>query len=228
VIVTIHQPAYLPWLGYFDKIIRSDWYVFLDTVQFEKNSFTNRNRIKTPQGPLWLTVPVKLKGHMSALMSEIAIDNSQPWRMKHLRSVQSNYKKAPRYEYCYSRLERLFEQEDGLLSDLCFRHLEFWFEELGIRTKLVKASQLDVDSKKAELVLDICKTLHADKYVSGSLGQDYLDVAPFERSGIEVEFQQYAHPSYPQLWGEFVPNLSIVDFWMNTDHYDLIVGEGKG
>jgi hypothetical protein len=226
-IVTIHQPAYLPWLGYFDKIIRSDCYVYLDTVQFEKNSFTNRNRILTPQGPLWLTVPVKLRGHMTSTMNDIEIDNGQPWRQKHLRSIYSNYKKSPRFEERYVRLEELYKEEDHLLSDLCFRHLRFWFEELGIRTRLLKASELGIDSKKSELVLDICKHLHADRYISGALGADYLDTAVFEENGIEVEFQNYAHPVYPQLWGtEFVPNLSIVDFWMNAAGYERIA-EGR-
>src|ERR1035437_4150954 len=102
-ILTAHQPAYLPWLGYFDKIIKSDIFVYLDTVQFEKNSFTNRNKVKTPQGAAWLTVPVKIKGHIGKTMMEIEIDNSQDWRKKHLNTIFMNYKKAARFEECYAR-----------------------------------------------------------------------------------------------------------------------------
>src|SRR5450631_1867991 len=96
-IVAIHQPAYLPWLGYFDRIAASDLFIFLDTVQFERNSFTNRNRIKTASGPIWLTVPVRLRGHMEKILNEIEIDNTKGWKKKHLRAVEQNYHRAPMF-----------------------------------------------------------------------------------------------------------------------------------
>ena len=192
-IVAAHQPAYLPWLGYFDKLARSDVFVFLDDVQFEKNSFTNRNRIKTPQGPIWLTVPVRTKGHTDSTMLETRIDDTQGWRDKHLKSIFFNYKKAPRFEQCYPKLEALYREPDELLSELCLRHLSFWLRELGMEKTVVRSSTLPLESRKSELVLDLCRHFNANCYLSGALGRDYLDVESFRAQGIEVKFQDYKH-----------------------------------
>jgi hypothetical protein len=221
-ILSVHQPAYLPWLGYFDKLIRSDVFVFLDTVQYEKNSFINRNRIKTPQGMLWLTVPVKTRGHIASTLQQTEIDNSQNWRAKHLKSIYLNYRAAPRFERCYARLEALYAAEDGLLADMCFRQLQFWLKEFGIEKTLVRASSLPIESRKSDLVFDLCQHFGADYYISGALGTHYLEQDKFKEAGIEIEYQDYRHPVYPQLHGEFMPNLGIVDLWMQNDRFDLI------
>lgn len=224
-ILSAHQPAYLPWLGYFEKLIRSDVFVFMDTVQYEKNSYINRNRIKTAQGPIWLTIPVKSKGHITSSLLETEIDNRQHWKEKHLKSIWLNYKKAPRFDYCYPRLETLYAEEDELLADLCFRHLAFWLEEINVERRIVRLGTLPIDSRKSDLVFDICKYFGADRYISGALGMNYLDENKFDAAGIRIEYQVYKQPVYQQLHGEFMPNLSILDFWMNTDRLDLIMGE---
>lgn len=216
-ILSAHQPAYLPWLGYFDKLLRSDLFVFLDTVQFEKNSYTNRNRVKSPQGPLWLTVPVRTRGHIGKSMMELEIDGSQNWRRKHLDTIFLNYKKSPRFEERYASLERLYRGGQSLLAELCWEHLLFWLEELGITTPVVRSSTLPVHSKKSDLVLDLCRHFGADHYLSGILGRDYLKVDDFAACGIGVTFQEYRHPVYPQLWGEFLTHMSVLDYWMNVD-----------
>ena len=220
-ILSIHQPAYLPWLGYFDKLMRSDVFVFLDTVQYEKNSFINRNRIKTPQGMLWLTVPVKTRGHIASTLQQTEIDNSQHWRAKHLKSICLNYRAAPRFEYCYARLEALYAQEETLLADLCFRQLQFWLKEFGVDKELVRASSLPVASRKSDLVFDLCQYFGADHYISGALGARYLEDDKFRQADIQIEYQDYRHPVYPQLHGEFMPNMGIVDLWMQSDRFDL-------
>jgi hypothetical protein len=221
-ILSAHQPAYLPWLGYFDKLLRSDVFVFLDNVQYEKNSFINRNKIKTPQGAIWLTVPVKTKGHTSATLKDTEIDDSQNWKQKHLKSIWLNYRHAPRFDACYAKLEALYAAEDDLLADLCFRHLEFWLREIGVEKKIVRASGLPVQSKKSDMVLELCRHFKADYYISGALGRGYLEEEKFDRAGIRVEYQDYRHPTYPQLVGAFLPFMSILDFWMNTDRFSLI------
>ncbi len=221
-ILTAHQPAYLPWLGYFDNIIRSDVFIFLDSVQFEKNSFTNRNKIKTPQGPVWLTIPMKVKGHLSKTILEMEIDNSQNWRKKHLNAIYLNYKKLPRFAECYNKLELLYQREYEYLAELCWDHLMFRVAELNIRNKIVRCSELSINKKKSELILDLCKYFGSDRYISGALGKDYLNAEEFRRAGISVEFQEYRHPVYPQLWGDFVPYMSIVDFWLNVNNAGLI------
>ena len=119
-ILSAHQPAYLPWQGYFDKIKRSDVFIYLDSVQYEKNSFINRNRIKTPQGPLWLTIPVKLKGHTGSSILTTEIEEKQQWRTKHLRSIQMNYRKAPRYNDFYLKIERQINNKNSNLAEYCY------------------------------------------------------------------------------------------------------------
>ena len=215
-IVSAHQPAYLPWLGYFDKIAQSDVFVLFDDVQFEKNSFTNRNLIKTATGPSWLTVPVKAGRHIDRTMIGLEIANEHQWKDKHLKAIIQNYRKAPHFSFCYPHLLALFESDDATLLELCDRHLAFWLKQLEITTSVRPLSTLGLQSRKSTLVLDACLALKADRYISGALGRDYLDLAAFSAAGISVEFQRFVHPRYSQLYGDFVPNLSIIDFWMNT------------
>jgi len=221
-IMSAHQPAYLPWLGYLDKIKRSDVFIFLDTVQFEKNSFTNRNKIKTQNGPLWLSIPVIKTDHFDKIMREMPIDNSTHWQRKHLNSIQMAYSKAPNFKNLFPRLQELYAKKYEYLVDATWDHLMFWVDILQIKTKIIKSSSLGVFSKKSDLVFDLCKAVNADYYISGALGKDYLEVKKFENANIKVEFQNYKHPIYPQLYGEFLPNMGVVDLAMNTIDYSII------
>lgn len=221
-IMSAHQPAYLPWLGYFDKIRRSDIFIFLDTVQYEKNSFTNRNKIKSPNGPIWLSIPVIKTDHFEKIMSEMPIDNKSHWQRKHLNSIQMSYSKAPHFKEMFPKLQELYSREYDNIVDATWDHLMFWLKILDIHTKIIKSSTLDVSSKKSDFVYDLCKAVGADYYISGVMGKDYLETGKFKEAGIEVEFQDYKHPIYPQLYGEFIPNMGIVDFAMNVDNYGAI------
>lgn len=216
-LVSAHQPAYLPWLGYFDKIARSDVFIYLDTVQFEKNSFTNRNKVKTSNGECWLTIPLKMKGHTSMIMSQMHIDNSQPWQKKHLNTIIANYKKAPFYNEIMPLIEKFYTTEYEFLSDYCYAYLKVWLERFQIKTPIVKSSSLNITASKSDLVLALCQSQHADQYLSGALGKDYLDVNAFNEQGISIEFQNYQPKPYPQLWKtEFIPYLGIIDYAMNN------------
>jgi hypothetical protein len=214
-ILSAHQPAYLPWLGYFDKIARADVFVYLDTVQFEKNSFINRNRIKTPQGALWLTIPVKTRGHTTASLRTTEIDDAQPWRAKHLKSIEMNYRKAPRFEECFPKIEALIRMPESNLAEYCFHQLRFWLDELAIDTQVVRSSELPVKSTKSDLVLDLCRHFGVQHYLSGALGRDYLVEHDFKNAGIAIEYQSFVPQTYCQLWGDFIPYLSALDWWMN-------------
>jgi len=218
-IATIHQPSYLPWLGYFDKISRSDMYIFLDSVQLEKNSYSYRNKIKTPQGTLWLTIPLKMKGHTSKAINEVLIDNSQQWKKKHLKSIYHNYKKSPYFDELYPKLESLYGVDYDLFSELTYKHLMFWLNELNIKSRVVKSSDLSIDSRKSDLILDLCNHFNADKYISGAQGKDYLVEDGFISNSIEIEYQDYKHPVYQQLYGDFVSHLGVIDFWMNSHQF---------
>jgi len=221
-ILTAHQPAYLPWLGYFSKIKQADVFIFLDSVQFEKNSFINRNKIQTHQGPIWLSIPVITKDYKNKSIAELEIDPRQKWASKHLKSIAQNYKKAPHFDRLFPQVEALYQEEHPLLGDLCLAHLKFWLKELQIDTQLVRSSTLDIESKKSDLVLDLCRHFEADHYISGALGKDYLEEENFAEHKIGITYQDYSHPEYPQLHGEFQPYLSVLDFLMSTDQVDLI------
>jgi hypothetical protein len=214
-IVSIHQPAYMPWLGYFDRIARSDKFIYLDNVQFERNSFVNRNRIKTPTGPIWLTVPVRLEEHFNSTIADIEVDARKNWQRKHLRSIAQNYCRAPKFGEKFNKLAGFYEPTVRSLADFCFSQLLFWVNELGITTEILRASTLPVDGHKSELILNLCKHLGATSYLSGPLGRNYLHVDEFTAAGIDVGYHDYVHPQYPQMHGDFVPAMGIVDYWMN-------------
>jgi len=227
VILSAHQPAYLPWLGYLDKIARSDIFVFLDTVQFEKNSYINRNQIKTPHGAQWLTVPVRTKGHLSQTLRDTQIASGTVWRAKHLKSIAMNYSRAAHFESCFPKFNNLLEGSQCKISELCWEQMIFWLAEFAIKTRIVRASELPMVGAKSDLILQLCRHLGATRYLSGALGRDYLVESEFAAANIAIEYQDYVHPRYPQLWGEFLPNLSIVDLWMNCGPRGIEFGSAK-
>ncbi|MDR2438718.1 MAG: WbqC family protein [Planctomycetaceae bacterium] len=215
-ILSAHQPAYLPWLGYLHKIAICDIFVILDDVQFEKNSFTNRNKIKTPQGEHWLTIPVQNKSHLEKVISQLEIDNKTSWRDKHRKTISQIYKKAPFYKEFADWLEKIYSQEWTNLVDLTEQMNDHFLKQIGITTKLIRQSELNCSKKKQELILELCEKTKADIYISGSLGKNYIDPQYFTDHGIRIYFQEYHHPAYPQLYGEFLPYMSCLDLLMNV------------
>ena len=214
-LLSAHQPAYLPWPGYFDKIARSDLFVYLDSVQYEKNSFINRNRIKTSQGSHWLTIPVATKGHFSSTLAHTLIDSNAAWRRKHVKALEHAYSKAPAYGQFMPFVSQLISSEELNLSDYLYHHLISWCCLLGIGTPIIRASTLSLSGSKSDLILDLCRQLGASRYLSGVHGRSYLSADDFTASGIEIDYQDYAPPVYAQLWGDFLPGLSMVDLCMN-------------
>lgn len=215
-ILTAHQPAYLPWLGLVDKIASADTYASFDQVQYLPKEFQNRNRIKTPRGPIWLTVPVFTKGYRDKPLSEIQINNQQPWQRRHWNAIEQNYQKAPYWRRYSVELRWFYTSRWEHLAHLNEEMLRWLLAELGVETQFLRASDYEFQGAKSELVLDMCKQLGASTYIFGAMGRDYADVAAFERAGIEVRFQNYFHPSYPQCWGgEFIPHMSVLDLLLN-------------
>lgn len=215
-IISIHQPAYLPWLGYVHKIMISDVFVFLDTVQFEKNSFTNRNKILTSNGPLWLTVPVRIKGHTEAVLKDLRISPDFRWKEKHLKSIMANYSRCDYFGDIFPEIESFISNAGDDFSDFIFDMTKYYMEIIGIDTELVRASLLPVAGVKSELVKNICEYFEADIYISGLLGRNYIDIDSFYSCGIKVVFQDYAHPTYEQQYEEFTPGMSVLDLLMNV------------
>lgn len=221
-IVSIHQPAYLPWLGYFHKIMLSDVFVYFDTTQFEKNSFINRNKIKTPNGSIWLTVPLKTKGHFHKEIRQIEIAN-QDWREKHWKAIEMNYKKANYWPQYADQLRELYKKEYNNIASLCYDQLILFLSWLNIKTKVIRSSELKPrQSKKLDLVLDILKEVKASSYISGVLGRDYIDLQRFKDKNIKLYYQSYEHPTYHQLWGgKFQKYMSVVDLLFNEGEKSL-------
>jgi hypothetical protein len=214
VIVTVHQPQYIPWPGYWDKIARSDVFVVLDTVQFKKNEWQNRNRIKGPGQWQWLTVPVQHR--FGQRMDEVTIDGTRGWGRKHRNALQFCYGRTPYFpEYEEALLEPLLHRWEKLI-DLNLRFVELMQKILGIGTPLLRSSQFGrLPGEPTRRIVAIVKELGADAYLSGSGARDYLDVKQFALSGIEVLFQDYRPPVYAQRFGEFIPGLSGIDVIFN-------------
>jgi hypothetical protein len=220
-LLTAHQPVYLPWLGLFHKIALADTFVSFDDVQYLPKDWNNRNRIKTPSGPIWLTVPVLRKGYLEKPIRAIEINNAEPWRRKHWRSLLANYAKAPFFDDYAGFFEDVYLRDWQYLANLNDFMLDWFLRTLGIDVAFLKASNFPFHGAKSTLVLDMCKQLGADGYIFGALGRDYADVDAFQAAGVTASFQDYRHPSYPQLHGDFIPYLSIVDLIFNCGRNSL-------
>lgn len=213
-IVSIHQPAYLPWLGFFHKLLVSDIFVILETTQFEKNSFVNRNKIRTANGWTWLTVPLLTKGHFEKTIRDMTWNPAVSWPRKHLESIKLAYSKAPFFSHYYPILVDWLAQAKGF-HPLLMTMLRFFAAELEATTQLIGSSELKASARKSDLILEICRELGADLYFSGPQGADYLDLEAFHRFGIDVHLQDYRHPIYLQTYSGFESHMGIIDCLMN-------------
>lgn len=213
-IVAIHQPAFLPWLGYLHKIAQADIFVLLDTVEYSSGGWTNRNYVKTREGRQLLSVPVYAKGQESLLTTRI--DDTRDWRGKHLATLGQNYHRAPRWNELASELERLWYYPTELLSELCLEQLRTWMRELAIETPIVRASEMGkLEGSKTDLLVAICAQLQADNYLSGEGARSYMSELAFKRAGVGVVYQRFVHPLYPQLHGGFIERLGVIDLLLN-------------
>ena len=216
--VSINQPAYLPWLGYFDRIAKSDTHIVLDHVQFEKNSMTNRNKINTNQLPCLLTVPVATSGKFGQLaINEVNIKNQLAWQRKHWNSIYFNYKKSPYFSMYEEQLYSCYHREWGLLGELLRWQLEFFLAALKIDTPIIYSSTLGCQHRKSELIIELCQKQKASSYLSGPFGRDYLDKDAFDINNINLEYHDYIHPEYKQHLTSkgFESHLSVLDLLFN-------------
>lgn len=212
-IVAIHQPNYLPYLGFFHKLAESDVLVLYDTAQFSKNEYHNRNRIKTPRGSQWITVPVH--SPFGKAIRDVEIDRSKPWAEKHLLSLRANYSRAPHFATLIGILSEHLGAKWTRLADLNSTLVRRLAELLGVRAKLVHASALSIRPglSPTEKILEMVRSVGGTTYLSGPGGRNYLEVSRFTE--IELAYDDFIHPEYPQLFGPFVPSLSVVDAIFN-------------
>ena len=213
-IVSIMQPAYLPWLGYFDRVQRSDLHIVLDTVQLEhqtKTAFTNRNRVRTATGWTWLTVPVQTAGHQHTPIRDITIASSPAWARKHATTLRQSYGRAPHWHRLAPLVDDVYGRAWVRLIDVIDASTPALCALLGVQTPMVSASSLGVTGTKGDLVLALCRAVGATTYLSGPFGRDYLDETTFADAGMAVAYHDFVHPTYTQGTAPFVPYLSVVD-----------------
>jgi hypothetical protein len=215
-IVTIHQPDFAPWLGFFDRWAASDLFVVLDDVQFLRRGWHHRDRIKTANGVRWLTVPVRKKERFDQPINEAKIDNGENWRDKHLKTIAAAYGKAPRFCELFARLEEVYSRGHKLLVELNMDLLGLFVRELGIDTPVVMASNLEVPGSGSRRLADMVEKLGGDTYLTGTGSRDYLCEEDFTERGMQVSWQEYRQPDYPQLHGPSESGLSVIDYCMNT------------
>jgi hypothetical protein len=216
-IVAGHQPNYLPWLGFFDKLRSSDTFIIEDNVQYERQGFTSRNRVMTADGVRWLSVPIE-HANKPLLINEVKIANkAEPdWRGRHWLTIKHSYCKAPYWSTFSDFFKETYEQEWSLLIDLNLHLIKGVMGFLGIDRPVVLSSSLGVGGKKTELIIAQCKKLGADTQLAGVGCKDYIDNQRFKQEGIKLVFQEFTHPIYTQTCKGFVANLSVVDYLFCT------------
>ncbi len=210
-ILSGHQPAYLPWLGLFHKMTLADAFCIVDDVTYSKD-FINRNAVKTARGRLWLTVPVD--AHGTKRICDVRIVGSS-WRRKHVRTIVSSYSKAPYFGTYAPEILSVIAKPHAFLSEFTNELLRLLTQLLGFGVNFIVASDYDFAGRKSEYVLNVCSRLGASAYVFGSHGRQYVNEQILRAGGVEPIFQEYRHPVYRQRYGAFVPRLSVIDLLFN-------------
>jgi hypothetical protein len=215
-VLAAHQPNYLPWTGFFHKMARCDVFVLLDSVQYARRSYTSRCLVKGTDGnKLWLSVPVYKTGRYHQSVAEVEIDNQGAWQRTHRRTLETIYAKSPFFKDQQWLLDLAYGQPWDNLCDMNMALIAALAGRLDVKPRIVRSSELAVKASSAGLLAGICKVIGADTYRSGPSGEDYLDPDIFRQAGVALEIAGYKPEPYPQLFGDFVPGLSIVDLLFN-------------
>lgn len=211
--IAITQPEFMPFLGFVDKMRQVDMLVLLDDVQYNKREFQNRNRIRSKDGFLWMTVPVKSKGKFEQKIMDVEIDNSQDWRDRIFGQIVSCYFQVPFYSVYRKIFKSIFEKEWDWLVDLNVCIIDWAKEIFRYKDlKIIRASELNVGGVKSEHLANICRAVGATEYLSGKMGKDYLEEDKFD---CKVSYQDFKHPVYKQMFEPFLPDLSFLDLVFN-------------
>ncbi|MFH1783745.1 MAG: WbqC family protein [bacterium] len=230
-ILSVHQPQYIPWLGYFDKIDKSDCFIFLDNVQYKHREYQNRNKIRTKDGWIWLTVPVISKGLGRQNICDVQINNEFKWQSEHLKSLENYYNRAPFFKDHYHFFERVYSLKWEKLADLNIHIIKYILEQLGIDTPLYYESKIGTTSQSTKRIIEVCKKLKADVYLSGIGGKGYLEEEQFSQAGIKLEYQNFIHPEYSQQYmkekDSFQGYMSIIDLLFNEGPQSIRILRGE-
>ena len=234
IILSAHQPEFLPWLGYVSKAVMADVYFILDNVQYVKDVFQNRNkiRIKQADGWQWLNIPVKGVGSHLLNWKDVRIDNNQSWKRKHLNAIHHSYSKALHFDLLFEEIEKLYLENEEFLLDFIVKVSKFILNNFEVNIPVYRTSELvelgyDISGNKSELIVNMCKVVNADNFVFGSLGRTYMDEKIFRDNNINFFFQNFKHPVYKQMHGDFISNMSSIDLLFNYDGEEAIKILGK-
>jgi hypothetical protein len=230
-ILSASQPYFAPFPGFFYKAYRSDIFLILDEVQFPRGTtWMTRNRFKSDQGTLWMTIPVRKKGLGLQSINRVRIYHESSWRKKHLASMKQAYGNAPYLNDHLDFLEWAFEEKFDRLVDLNMPVIRYLLDHLGIKTEVRLLSELSVEGKGTTRLVEACKRMKVTRFLAQTPARKYIDAALFRESGITIEFVRQPSPVYPQLWGDFIPNLSAFDLLLNCGpkSLDILTTQSHG
>ena len=226
-ICAIHQPNYLPYLGFFEKASKCDIFVLYDTTQFKKNNYQNRNRLCSPQGWQWITIPVKHS--FGQKIYKVEINQSRKVLKNNWFTIKTLYGKAPYFNEYSGILENIYRKEYSFITELCSDLIIAISNILGINTRFIKSSGLtQIETKSTQALIDLCNLVEADTYISGKSGTNYLDLDLINKSGIKIIYQNYVHPVYKQFNNKiFQPNMSAIDLILNHGEKSFEIMKSK-
>ena len=213
--IAIMQPTFLPWIGYFSLIKKVDKFIFLDSVQFDKRSWQQRNKIRNNNKFMYVTIPVLSKNKFDQKISEVKIDRSSEYIEKHLKSLKLNYSSTNYFDIYFDDLKKIYENNFEYLSELNINLIKHFSNLLNVETEFFKSSDYNFEDNKTKLLINICKYFKANTYISPDGSKDYLIEKDFSENDICLEYQNYIHPKYNQNINDFIPHLSIVDLFFN-------------
>lgn len=225
-IVAGHQPQYIPYLGFFNKVSQADVFVFVDNVQFNRKSWQQRTLIKSDDNPIYLTIPVNKKGKYYQLINEVEIIDDG-WRKKHWRSISLSYKKTPFFHLYSEALEAFYDTEWNLLSDFTIGLTKYLMGAIGLEFARIEiGSALGITGEKTDLLVDICRKTGCDTYLSGSGAKDYFEPERFQEAGLNHIFNDYHPRKYMQYGGPFLDGMAIIDalFMYGPKTIDVVTG----
>ncbi len=211
----IHQLQYWPGLRFFAKMRQAELFIYLDDVQFEKREFQNRNRIRTPRGWQYLTVPVVSKGRFSQKINEVELDNTAQWRADHFQAIKLNYARAPFFKDHLPAFEALYSRDYRLLADLAMATMDLLKDGFGIKTPVKFSSEFGVEEASSARLARLCAAAGAEEYLSGSGAKAYLDPNVFSFAGVKLAWQDFKPREYPQAFPGFEPDMSALDLLLN-------------
>jgi len=212
--IIITQPRFLPVRSYVERMYLSDVFVYLDDALHNKRSNEHRNKIKTASGAKMLSVPVD-HTTVKPLCKTLISNNPPDWKKKHLKTIEYNYRRSPAFSDIFPFVEKLYSGEYVYLDEICYASENWFIEYLGIECKFLNSGSMNISGTNQIKILNICKKLNADTYISGPLGRNYIDIDLFKSNGIKVLFHNFVEKEYKQLYGDFIPNLSVIDLLFN-------------